>query len=61
MGLTVSGDIEFDQIFKVLDIRRQPLDLVVAEAQATQTVEPKEVLKQRRCPDLVRVLGEVAA
>ena len=50
-GLTVSGDIELNQIFKVLDIRWQPLDLVVAEAETTESVQAKEVLKQRRGPD----------
>jgi len=44
--ITVSGDIEFDKIFKVLNIRRKSLNLVVAQAQTAETMKTKEVLKE---------------
>ena len=44
---TVARDIQLDEAVKVLNIRGQTLDLVVAQAQLPQPVQPEETLETR--------------
>ena len=44
---TVARDIQLDEAVKVLNIRGQTLDLVVAQAQLPQPVQPEETLERR--------------
>lgn len=46
-SLTVSGDIQLDEVLKILDVLRDPLDFVVAEAQLSQLGKPEEILWER--------------
>lgn len=45
---TVSGHVELDETVQVLNVAGQPLDLIVAETQASEAVQSEEVLKRRR-------------
>ena len=44
--LTVPGDVELDEVLEVLDVRRQPLDLVVAQPKLAKSVQTEEVLQK---------------
>ena len=46
MILTIPGDVEFDEIFKVLNVWRQSLDFIVAQSQLAEAVEPEKVLQK---------------
>ena len=41
---TVSRDVELDEVLEVLDVRRQSLDLVVAQPKLAKSVETEEIL-----------------
>ena len=45
-NLTVPGHVQLDEVLKVVNFRRQILDLVVAEAEFPQPGQPEEVLGQ---------------
>ena len=42
--LTVSRDVELDEVLEVLNIRRQSLDLVVTQPKFAKSVEAEEIL-----------------
>lgn len=42
--LTISRYIQLDQVLEVLDVCRQLVNLIVAQTELTQTMQPKEVL-----------------
>ena len=44
--LTVPRDVELDEVLEVLDVRRQPLDLVVAQPKLAKSVQTEEVLQK---------------
>ena len=44
--LTVSGDVELDEVLEVLYVRRQSLDLVIAQPKFAKPVETEEILKK---------------
>jgi len=48
LGLTVAGHVQLDQVFEVLDVRRQPLDFIVAQAEFAKLAEPEKVLQGGR-------------
>ena len=44
--LTVPGDVELDEVLEVLDVRRQPLYLVIAQTKLAKPVETEEILQK---------------
>ena len=44
--LTVPRDVELDEVLEVLDVWRQPLDLVVAQPKLAKSVQTEEVLQK---------------
>ena len=44
--LTVSRDVELDEVLEVLNIRRQSLDLVVTQPKFAKSVEAEEILQE---------------
>lgn len=47
-SLTVSWNIELDEIFKVLYVRRQATNFVVTQAQFSQAMQSEEILQEKR-------------
>ena len=45
--LTVPGDVELDEVLEVLDVRRQPLYLVIAQTKLAKPVETEEILQRK--------------
>ena len=44
-GCTISGDVELDQLHEVCHLRREPLDLIITQAQLTQVQQAEEWLQ----------------
>ena len=44
--LTVSRDVKLDEVLEVLDVRRQSLDLVIAQPKLAKPVETEEILQK---------------
>ena len=46
--LTISRDVQFHKVSKVLDIRRQVLNFIVRETQFTKFAQSEEILQKRK-------------
>lgn len=48
LALTIAWNVELNEIFKVLYIRRQAANFIVTQSQLSQAMQSEEILQARR-------------